>query len=135
LILKHFIRISSLTIFIFAFLILTQNISAQTKRTVRFAAGASSATLRGRVSGYAYADYLVRANGGQTITVELGGNPVSPVFSIFQPSGDNLEGIMQSNDYTGTLPIAGVYVVRVGLMRALARRKQSSNFTLKIAVN
>ena len=133
--LKCFIRFSSLAIFIFTLFVFAQNAAAQTKRTVRFPAGTTSATLRGRVSGYAYTDYLVRANSGQTINVDLYGNPVAPVFSIFQPGGDNLDGVAQSNDYTGTLPVSGVYVVRVGLMRAFARRKQSSNFTLKISIN
>ena len=133
--LKKFTRISFLTIFAFAFFVFAQNAAAQTKKTVRFAPGAASATVRGRVSGYAYTDYLVKANGGQTVTVELDGKPIAPVFSIFQPNGDNLENAAQSNDFSGALPVSGVYVVRVSLMRAYARRKQSTNFTLKITVN
>lgn len=133
--LNHSVRISALIIFVFGLLAFAQSAPAQTKRPVRFAANTNSATLRGKISGYAYTDYLVRARGGQTITVELSGTPVAPVFSILQPDGNNLENAAQSNSFSGTLPDTGVYVVRVGLMRAFARRRQSTNFTLKISID
>ena len=60
----------------FVFLILTacivlstDDVCAQAKQRVRFAAGTSVATVMGTVRGYAYKDHNVEASGGQTIDV------------------------------------------------------------------
>lgn len=120
---------------LFFALAISSNVSAQTKKSVIFPQNKTETTIRGTVRGYAYVDYIVRANAGQKISVELNAPKIVPVFSIFRPDGENLEGAAQMNDFTGELPAAGNYVVRVGMMRAFARRKGSiSNYVLKVAV-
>jgi hypothetical protein len=130
------LKISLLGLFAAAFLLwAAASVTAQSRQRVRFARGASAATLTGTVRGYAYRDYVVAASAGQTITLELNGKTISPVFTVFRPDGENLEGATQMNDFTGELPGSGDYVVRVGMMRAHARRKNSSaTYTLKISI-
>ena len=112
-----------------------ESISAQTKQLVRFARGAASATTKGTVRGYAYRDYVIGARVGQTISVKLSSPNSFSVFTIFQPSGDNLEGASQMDEFTGELPVSGDYVIRVGVMRAEARRRGSiSNYSLNISI-
>ena len=110
-------------------------IFAQAKERVRFAAGASSKSVKGVVRGYAYRDYIVGAREGQHIELKLTASAGSTVFSVFNPDGENLEGAAQQDWFSGTLPMTGDYVVRVAMMRSAARRKGSvSNFTLKISI-
>ena len=109
--------------------------SAQTKERVKFARGASAATVKGTVRGFAYHDYLVRASDGQTIDLRLTANGSPSVFTVFLPSEDNLEGASEMNDFSGDLPVSGDYVIRVLMMRSEARRKGSvSNYKLKISI-
>jgi hypothetical protein len=117
------------------FFLFAENGFAQTKQRVSFARGTSSATLKGTVKGYAYKDYVVRASAGQQISIELDGPGNVPVFTVFLPNGDNLQsGATQVNSYTDELPETGDYVVRVGLMRAFARRGASGSYTLNISI-
>jgi hypothetical protein len=109
--------------------------AAQAKQRVRFAPGASAATVSGTVKGYAYRDYIVGAEAGQMIDVKVKSANRYTVFSIFQPNGDNLEGAAQMDEFHGELPARGDYVIRVMMMRAGARRPGAvSNFRLRISI-
>src|SRR5437868_14377151 len=110
----------SALIFLFSF-----NISAQTKQRVSFAKGASDSTVSGTVRSYAYRDYIVGARAGQTISAKLTSNNTFTVLTIFMPGGDNLEDATEMDEFSGELPSSGDYVIRVGMMRAEARRKNS----------
>ena len=111
------------------------NAQAQSKQRVRFAKGASQATISGRVQGYAYKDYIVAARAGQTISVKLNSRNTFAVLTIFTPDADNLEGATETDEFSGELPATGDYVIRVGMMRAEARRKNSlAVFSLRISV-
>lgn len=115
------------------FVFVADNVSAQTKQRVRFAAGTSGTTVKGTVRGFAYKDYIVKASGGQTIDVKLTSS--NSVLTIFLPNGDNLDGASETDEFTGELPRGGDYIIRVGMMRAQARRPRSvSNYTLKISI-
>ena len=111
--------------------------SAQARQRVRFAAGTSSATVKGVIRGFAFRDYIVGARSGQSIELKLAASAgPTPVFSVFLPGGGDLEEAAQMSEFSGTLPSNGDYVIRVGMMRAAARRKGSvSNFTLKISID
>jgi hypothetical protein len=110
-------------------------LSAQTKQRVRFARGASSSTVKGTVRGYAYRDYVIGASAGQTVDVRLTSPDTFSVFTIFMPNGDNLEGATQMDEFGGELPVSGDYVIRVGMMRAEARRRGSvSNYSLTVSI-
>lgn len=124
------------------FLILTacivlsaDDVFAQAKQRVRFAAGTSVATVKGTVRSYAYKDHIVKASAGQIIDVKLTSANKFSVLTIFRPNGDNLDGAAETDQFTGELPTNGDYVIRIAMMRAEARRPRSvSNYTLKISI-
>ena len=107
-------------------------VAAQARVRVRFGRGASSATLRGRINGYKYVDYIIGARAGQTLSVKLqtGG---STEFVVFDPSDENVIGA-EGLEYTGELEYTGSYKIRVLQPRAFARRNNASNYTLRISI-
>ncbi len=110
--------------------------TAQVKTRLRFPAGVSSTSVKGTVRGYAYRDYLVRANADQTITTSVSSSNTYTILTIFRPAGENLDGATQVDEFSGTLPVTGDYVIRVGMMRAGARKRGAvSNFTLKVSID
>lgn len=111
------------------------SISAQTTRRVRFAKGASSATVSGQVKGYDYIDYVVGARAGQTMSVRLTGSSVAE-FVIRLPDGENL-GMEATGvrEWSGELPESGDYSIRVLMSRAYARRGTTARFSLRISVD
>ena len=108
------------------------------KERVTFAKGASSATIKGTLKGGAAVDYLVRAAAGQTLEVKLQGSNVQNYFNVLPPGSANVA--MYASDRTGAptwsgvLPADGDYAIRVYLMRPAARRNESSQYTLTVAV-
>jgi hypothetical protein len=109
--------------------------AAQTKVRVKFAKGASSATLKGTVKGYKYIDYLVRAGSGQTMSVNLNSAHRGCNFVIFYSNMENIDGARGVTEFSDGLDVNDDYVVRVLLPRSAARRKESASFSLKIAIN
>lgn len=103
---------------------------------VSFAAGASSATLKGTVRGYQSVDYLLGAAAGQTMTVTLKTSNASNYFNVLPPGSDEalFIGSTSGNTFTGTLPAKGDYTVRVYLMRNAARRDETAKYTLSVAI-
>jgi hypothetical protein len=113
----------------------TVSVPAQTKVRVRFAKGASSATVKGTVKGYKYIDFLVRARSGQTMTVKLNSANAGCSFVIFYSDMNNVEGATDVQEFTRNVDVDDDYVVRVLLPRSAARRGESANFNLKIAID
>lgn len=109
--------------------------AAQTKTRVRFAPGASAKTLKGKLKGYDYVDYIVRANAGQTMWAEITGTNRFTQFVVFDTKMANMESGIGVADWSGELSETGDYTIRVLFPRAEARRKTAfGNFTLKISV-
>jgi hypothetical protein len=106
------------------------------RERVNFAPGAASATIKGQLKGDATIDYVVRAAAGQTLAVTLVAGNRSTYFNVLSPgSHDVAMYAPQTGDpYTGLLPADGDYTVRVYLVRAAARRKEASTYTLTIGV-
>lgn len=104
--------------------------------TVSFEKGASSATLKGTLKGDAGVDYLVRAAAGQTLAVELKGTNSQNYFNVIPPGSENvaMHVAQDGKGWSGLLPSDGNYKIRVYLMRAAARRKESSSYTLTVGV-
>jgi hypothetical protein len=107
------------------------------KERVTIAKGASSATIKGTLKGGADVDYLVRAAAGQTLEVKLQGSNAQNYFNVLPPGSANVA--MYASDraeqsWSGVLPADGDYAIRVYLMRAAARRNESSRYTLTLAV-
>jgi hypothetical protein len=103
---------------------------------VTFAAGATSATIKGQLKGDATIDYVVRAAAGQTLAVTLSAGNRSTYFNVLPPGSQDVAMYApQTGDpYKGLLPADGDYKVRVYLVRAAARRKETSSYTLTIGV-
>jgi hypothetical protein len=112
---------------------------APRKERVQFAKGASSATVKGRITGNADVDYLVRASAGQTLTVTIKASNPQNYFNVLPPGTGLANPAMfvgtGGGEFKAVLPDDGDYAVRVYLMRAAARRNESSQYTLTVAVD
>ena len=128
---KRLLGLSALILVLFA----AGSVDAQTTRRVKFAKGASSATVSGQVKGYDYVDYIVGAKAGQTMSVRLTGSSVAE-FVIRLPGGANL-GMEATGvrEWSGELPESGDYSIRVLMSRADARRGTTARFSLRISVD
>ena len=127
---KKYILLSTLA---FLFLVFSSDrAAAQTKTRVRFARGATSATLRGAVKGYTYRDYVFSARQGQRVAVKLDAKYPVPDLVVRDPNGENLNS--GGGDWSGEIPANGTYTVRVLLPRAFARRGTSAAFKLTIEI-
>ena len=107
------------------------------REQVQFAKGASSATVSGSLKGDTTVDYVVRAAAGQTLTVRLQKSNPQNYFNVMPPesAGGAMFTGTASDEYSGVLPDDGDYVLRVYLMRAAARRGESSKYSLDIGVS
>ncbi len=112
---------------------------APRKERVTFAKGASSATIRGTLKGGADIDYLVRAAAGQTLDVKLEASNGQNAFNVLPPGSANVAMFVSTMtgapSWAGVLPADGDYAIRLYLMRAAARRNESSNYKLTVAVS
>lgn len=121
-----------------AMLALAVPAAAQQKVPVQFAKGASSATVKGKLSGDQYRDYLVNARAGQAITVTLA-NPDGRAFFNVLPPGSSGEAVFigssEGNSFKGPVPGNGATTVRVYQMRASGRRGEVADYTLTIGVH
>jgi hypothetical protein len=105
-------------------------------KTIQFAKGASSATVKGSIQGRQTIDYKLRARAGQTMTVSLkSGNP-GLAFNVLPPGSKDvaIEGAIGLQDWSGALPADGEYTVRTYLDRAGARRGEKASHTLTVAI-
>ena len=103
---------------------------------VLFAKGASSAVIKGQLKGDAIVDYTVRAAAGQTLAVDLKKSNPQNYFNVMPPgsAGSAMFVGDTGENYSGVLPADGEYTVRVYLMRAAARRGETSAYTITIRV-
>lgn len=104
---------------------------------VPFPDGATIAAIKGELKGDQYVDYQVRGGANQTLTVSLKpGNPQN-YFNV-NPPGTEISmfvGSMSGNQFKRVLAADGIYTIRVYLMRAAARRNESSRYVLSIALD
>jgi hypothetical protein len=103
---------------------------------VRFAKGASSATLKGSISGDRYVDYKLRAGAGQTMNVALKTTNLANYFNVLPPGSKTaiFIGSTSGEKWTGTLPVGGEYTIRVYLMRSAARRNEHASYALTVGI-
>jgi hypothetical protein len=105
----------------------------QTSSRVRFARGASSATVKSRISGYKYVDYVIGVRRGQILSFVLtrSGSAEAVLFTETEQNVPGGDGVL---DYSGKAGYTGDYKIRVLMPRSFARRNASSVYTLKISV-
>lgn len=120
--------------------------SAQQTTDVRFAAGTSGATIEGRIKGYEYRLYRLGAEAGQQMTIRMTADNGAAYFNLYAPGqGPGGEALAVSemtgpdvpeiNLYDAILPQSGTYTVSVYLYRSAARRNETANYTLDIAIS
>ncbi len=108
------------------------------KRSVQFAKGASSATVKGTIEGDTTIDYALLAKAGQTMTVTLKGSNGANYFNVLPPGSKGeaiFIGANEGNEYKGELPADGEYRIRVFLMRSAARRRETSDYTMTVGIS
>lgn len=95
-------------------------------------------SVHGVVKGYDFYDYQVRASAGQTLTVNMLGSNRANYFNINPPEAGDVSmyvGSVNDNSFSGLLPVDGIYVVRVYLMRSAARRQEHSDYSLTLKLD
>lgn len=104
--------------------------------SVQFPGGAGSKPYKGSIRGYATVNYKVSARAGQTMSVAMTTSNASSYFNVTAPGADAalFIGSTTGNRFASKVPSTGVYTVQVYLMRSAARREQTANYTLRIAV-
>jgi hypothetical protein len=106
-------------------------------RPLHFAKGASSATVKGSLTGDKTIDYKLRAKAGQTISVTLKTSNAANYFNVLPPGSEDVAIFVGSSggaEWTGPLPADGEYTIRVYLMRSAARRNEAANYTLTVGI-
>lgn len=103
---------------------------------IRIAPGQSAATVRGAVQGYDAVNYLVTVPAGRTLTVVLRSDNRSNHFNILAPGARDalFVGSVSGNSFRGKVLTGGDYTVQVYLMRNAARRGETANYALGVAV-
>jgi hypothetical protein len=93
--------------------------------------------VQGEIKGYAAVDYVIRAAAGQALSVSLKKSNSQNYFNVLPPGSKDVAmfgGDQGGDAYKGLLPADGDYVLRVYLMRAAARRGESSRYTLTVGI-
>ncbi|MFO1143915.1 MAG: SH3 domain-containing protein [Amaricoccus sp.] len=107
---------------------------------IAFAPGASSATVEGGVAGFDSVQYAVAAAAGQVMTVGLEAANASTYLNVYGPGdvpGQSTAlhvGAREGNDWTARLRASGDYTVQVFLIRAAARRNETAQYKLTVAI-
>lgn len=105
---------------------------------VHFKAGASSATIKGRIKGDETLDYILNARKGQSMNVSMATDNTANYFNILAPGESEnamFNGSTGDNQYEGILPETGDYRIRVYLMRSAARRNEVANYRLEMIIS
>lgn len=101
---------------------------------IRLAGETGRQVIKARLHGRQFVDYQVSGGAGQTLTVSLVASNGQNYFNILPPGTAvaMFVGSQSGGQFSGMLPADGIYTVRVYLMRAAARRQESSRYALKV---
>jgi hypothetical protein len=105
---------------------------------IQFKKGASSAIVNGRIKGYQSVDYLIGARKGQSANISLATKHGATYFNILAPSKTEeafFNGSTGQNQFEGVLPEDGTYRVQVYMMRSAARRNETADYRLEVAIS
>ena len=105
---------------------------------VRFAKGATSATVEGTLRGDQTVDYVLGAAKGQTMNVSLATKHGATYFNILAPGEKDVAffiGSTSGQQFEGVLPATGDYRIRVYMMRSAARRDEVAPYRLEMIVS
>ena len=111
---------------------------AQTVRTETVAAASATAgtVIKGELKGEQSVDYVIAAEAGQRLSVDLSASNSSLYFNILPQGSEEalFIGSTSGNVADVPLPAVGTYVVRVYLMRNAARRDEAASYALGIGL-
>jgi len=82
-------------------------------------------------------DYLVGARKGQTANISLATKHTATYFNILAPGKTDeasFNGSVSQNQFEGVLPDDGTYRIRVYMMRSAARRNETADYRLEVAI-
>jgi hypothetical protein len=101
---------------------------------VEFADGTARTQVSGHIAGRDSVDHVVPAAAGQTLAVTLSADSPMAYFNVLPPGSEEAVfiGSTSGNTFRGVLENSGDHTIRVYLMRAGARRGESSNYTLDV---
>lgn len=108
-----------------------------TRESVRFAPGKSSARINSVVTGNSVTEYTLGAKRGQVMSVTLSGGRSTTYFNVTPPGSDGSAmfiGSSEGNRFSATLPRDGTYLVTVYQMGAAADSGTATAFTLDISI-
>jgi hypothetical protein len=112
---------------------------AQTLRTETVTAASATAgtILTGGLKGEESVDFVIAAEAGQRLSVDLSALNPSLYFNILPRGSEEalFIGSTSGNVADLSLPVTGTYVVRVYLMRNAARRDEVSDYALGIGLS
>jgi hypothetical protein len=104
----------------------------------QFARAASSATITGTLTGSETRAYLLAAQAGQTMRVQMATKNTFLSFNVLPPHSDEALVVGQNQadpqPWAGTLPTAGDYRLRVYLVRAEARRGGTATLVCTVSI-
>lgn len=110
-----------------------------TRGRITIPAGSTDASAKGTVKGHGSFEYLVDAKAGQIMTVKLDAANKSTYFNIWAPGkkpglDEALHvGAISEHVFSRTIAETGDYLVQVYLYRNVARRNETSDFTLTVS--
>lgn len=99
---------------------------AQRPQRIQFKRGASSAQRKGGVARGEVAIYLINANKGQTMNVEIQSVEGNAVFKVVDPNTNAL--VEEAKSWSGELPQKGDYQIVVGTERG------GTSYTLSVSI-
>lgn len=101
---------------------------------VTLPAAGKPALYKGSIRGHATAEYVFEAAAGQKVRIELESNNRSTFFNLQQDGKPEalFVGSMKGDTFSGALPGAGTYRVKIYMMRNAARQNITSKYELRM---
>lgn len=115
---------------------LSSSVAAQSLTTeyVPFHEGVSGTVISHTIVGSEVVDYVVTADAGQRLIVDMASSNVSAYYNLTGPYAGAAAhvGSIAGAHFDGVLPSAGDWTISVYLMRNAARRNESASFDLSL---
>jgi hypothetical protein len=106
------------------------------RERLSFRPGTVSTAVSDRIRGYEVHDYVVGARAGQMMTVSFRSSNAAASFNVTAAGTDSaiFIGAVEGTEFSEVLPSGGDWVVRVGMVRAAARRGEVADYRLRVTV-
>lgn len=108
-----------------AFVLLSNEANAQTKKRIGLEEGADSVQVQGKITGKQYALYEIYVGKGDVWDVKLSSSNDYIGYTVKDAKGNRY-------DFLESAPVNGYYIIRVELNSTGAKSKKTANFTLDI---